>query len=220
MNSILNSMALDYRIIKTSNKILVLMAYGIALIYGSLTKVTYIMVPIVMIITAMSNGMFFSAYEKNNLSKLYGVMPIRRSSVVTARYLYTVIFGIANGVVAGTLMYVVSSVRNINMSSFQYSLSLSGAFLFYCLITSIIFPIYFKFGFSKAYVFSNLPFYLIFVGTLILTRNAKAMSSLGNTIQYFTNNQAMIWVIGIVGGLVLIGASYRLSCSLFSKSEM
>ena len=220
MSSITKTLKLDYHVIKSSNKLFLILAYLIALVIGSLTKVTYMMVLIVMLISAVSSGMFFSVYEKNNLSRLYGILPVGRTKIVAGRYLYALTFGVINEIAAGLLMYIIGFIIKKDMVSLEFSASLSAGFLFYCFFISVLYPIYIRFGFTKVYVIANLPLYLIFIGTLILSKNANIFSTLGSIIRYFTDNPAMVWVIGVGSGLVFVCLSFMLARALFRKAEM
>ena len=55
---------------------------------------------------------------------------------------------------------------NKGMSGVEFLTYLSGGFLYFCLMVAVIFPLYFKFSFSKVYILSNLPFYVLFVHPL------------------------------------------------------
>ena len=208
-------MKLDYHIMKSSSTLLIVIAYLLALVIGIFTKYTYMMVLIVMLISAVSSGMFFSVYEKNNLSRLYGILPVGRTKFVAARYLFALVFGIANEIAGGVLMYVFGFILSNNLNGLEFSASLSIAFAFYCLFIGIVYPIYIRFGFTKVYVIANLPLYLIFIGSLILSKKAGTLTTLGNIIQYFTDNPAMVWVTGIGAGLILICLSFILASALF-----
>lgn len=223
MSDILNSMRLDFYIIRANFKMLIAPAYILAIVLGVLTQATYMIVLIVMFISAISSGMFFSVYEKNNLSKLYGFLPLGKSEVVMGRYLYALLFGIINEIVSLTLTYIVSQILNKGIGQLEFSACISGSFLFFCLSVGIQFPIYFKFGFSKAYIFTNLPLYLIFISIFIIIRTSRKtniLSSLGQVIQYFTSNPAMVWVTGIGLGIILFYLSFLLSSVIYKKSEL
>ena len=224
MSSVIKALKLDFHVIKSSIKLLIVIAYIIALIIGIFVKTTYMMPVIVMLISAVASGWFFSAYEKNNLSRLYGILPIGRTKVVAGRYLYAIVFAVINEVAAGVLTYIFAFILYKNLTWLEFSASLSIGFLYYCFVIAIVYSLYIRFGYSKVYIVSNLPLYLIFIGGMLLFRNASRktdlLTTLGNVIQYFTDNSAMVWVIGIGGGLVLVGLSFILARSLFKKTEM
>lgn len=222
MGNVFRSMKLDYHVIKGNYRIFLLFAYLIAIVLG-FTKYTYMMGMIVLLISAVSGTTFFSIYEKNNLSKLYGMLPLRKSEAVLGRYLYTLLFGVINGIVAGTLTYIFSFVLKSSISPLAFSVSMSVGFLYYCFIISIEFPILFRFGFSRAYMLTTLPMYLFFIFGLLISKKVD-FNNLGQgmsrAIGYFTANPALVWVIGIGAGLALVGISYAVASAVSKRREL
>lgn len=217
MSNVFMSMKLDYYILKGNYKIFLLFAYLIGTALGVLTKFTYMTGMIVLLISAVSGTTIFQLYERNNLNKLYGMLPLKKSETVLGRYIYTLLFGIINGIVSGALTYIFSFILKSSLSPLAFSASLSFGFLYYCFVIAIEFPILFRFGFSKAYMLTTLPMYLIFVLGLVISKNIdfnNISQGMNQMIGYFTSNPAMVWVIGIVAGLILVFVSCVLSLSI------
>ena len=222
MSNVFHSMKLDYYVLKGNYKIFLVFPYLIALGLG-FTKYTYMMGMIVLLISAVSGTTFFSIYEKNNLSKLYGMLPLKKSEAVLGRYLYTLLFGIINGIVSGALTYLFSFVLKNSITPLAFSVSMSIGFLYYCFIISMEFPILFRFGFSKAYMLTTLPMYLLFIFGLIISKKVDFNSvsqSMNQAIGYFTANPALVWVIGIGAGLVLVCISYATASAISKRREL
>jgi hypothetical protein len=178
---------------------------------------------IVLLISAVSGTTFFSIYEKNHLSKLYGMLPLKKSEAVLGRYLYTMLYGIINGIVSGTLTYIFSFVLKSSISPLAFAVSMSIGFLYYCFIISMEFPILFRFGYSKAYMLTTLPMYLIFIFGLLISKKVdfnNVGQGLSQAIGYFTANPALVWIIGIGAGLVLVGISYFISAAISKRREL
>jgi hypothetical protein len=222
MGNIIHSMKLDYFVLKGNYKIFLVFPYLIALVLG-FTKYTYMMGMIVLLISAVSGTTFFSIYEKNHLSKLYGMLPLKRTEAVLGRYLYALLFGILNGIVSGTLTYIFSFVLKNSISPLAFSVSMSIGFLYYCFIIGMEFPILFRFGYSKAYMLTTLPMYLLFIFGLIISKKVdfnNLSRSMSRAIDYFTANPALVWVMGIGAGLVLICISYALAAAVSKRREL
>lgn len=184
-----------------------------------ITKVPIFGALIIMVISTPIAGQYFFVYEKNNLEKLYGVLPLSKSEVVIGRYIYALCIVIINGIIAATVAYIVSLLTNKVMSGSEFLTYLSIGFLYACLMVAVIFPLYFKFSFSKIYIFSNLPFYLIFVLLFVLTRKTNVLSQTGLTAQYLTSNLILIAAIGFGLGLTLLALSCLLSCALTEGNQ-
>jgi ABC-2 family transporter protein len=219
MTSILNSMRLDNYILRGYYKVFALV-YVIAILIGIITKIPVITVAIVVVISAPFIGTYFSVHEKNNLNKLYGVLPLGRSKVVLGRYSFALIFGIINGIVPGILAYLISLFVKNGMSHLEILAILSASFAYFCLFIAVQFPIYFKFGFAKVYIFSNLPFYLVFLLGAFVLKRTDILKQLGQVVQYFSSHQNMIWVTGLGSGLILLIISCLLSYWIYRNKEL
>ena len=219
MSNVLKSIRLDNYILKTYYKAFIAVD-AIAIIIGIITKIPALTVAIVLVITAPFIGTYFSVYEKNNLSKLYGILPLRKSEVVIGRYLYALFLVIINGIVSVIFAYIISLFANKGMDHITIVTILSASFFYFCLFIAVQFPIYFKYSFSKVYIFSNLPFYLVFVIGAYIFNKTNILKHLSQIIQYFTSNQNMIWVTGIGLGLILLIISCPLSYLIYKKNEL
>ncbi|MEI6101797.1 MAG: ABC-2 transporter permease [Eubacteriales bacterium] len=221
MNNTLNSIRLDYYILKGTTKLFLAIAYVIAIVLGVFSKAPYLMVPIVMILTTVSSGQYFSVYEKNNLGRLYGVLPLNRTQTVVGRYVYTLVFGLLNWAVSIALAILIMLFINKSGSDFATFINfICFAFFYFCLFVGVSFPIFYKFPYSKAYAFTSLPFYFVFIFGMILSRNAAAAGTLQQLLKYFPDNSAMTWVLGIGVGLIILVLSCLLSVSIHKKNEL
>lgn len=218
MNNIIKSLKLDNYILKNNLKAFS-GVYLLAVVITVITKMPALGVGITMLISAPVIGLFFSIYEKNNLNKLYGILPVQRSEVVTGRFLYALIFGVINEIVSGVLAYVVSLILNYEFDRLTYITILSATFFYYTFFISILFPVYFRFSYSKVYIFTNLPIYLTGVLGLIILRKTNFLKNMKQTIDYLTSHQEMIWIIGIGAGLILLCISCLLSYIIYKEKE-
>lgn len=134
-------------------------------------------------------------------------MPLRKSDVVIGRYLYALCIIVINGIIAALVAYIVSLLTNNAISSIEFLIYLSVGFLYACLMTAVIFPLYFKFSFSKVYIFSNLPFYLLFVILIVLTRKTNVLQQAGPAVQNLTSSLTVA-AIGLGLGLFLLSAYF------------
>lgn len=213
MRNILKSMNLDHNIMKSRYPMFII-GYVLGTFLAVISKTPIYGALVVMIISAPLTGQYFSIYEKNNLEKLYGILPLKASEVVVGRYLYALGIIVINGAIAAMLAYIISFLTNKVMSASEFLTYLSVGFLYVCLMLAVIFPLYFKFSFSKVYVFSNLPFYLIFIITFAFTRKTNVLEQTGLTSQYLASHFGMIAAVGLGLGLILLALSCLLSCAL------
>ncbi len=220
MANILKSIKLDHAVLKAYYKIF-MGVYVLATIIAIVFKAPVVTIPVVMVVAAPFISVYFFAYERNNLSKLYGILPLRRSEVVIGRYTYALLFGILNEVFSGILAILLSLILNVGISYPEFLIFFSAGFLYVCLYISIQLPLYFRFPFSKVYIFSNLPVYLVAVFLVYLFKRTDFLHQLKQAIQYFSSNQTMIWVITGLGlGLILVMISGSFSWLIYQKNEL
>ena len=221
MAAILKSIRLDIDILKVYYRIF-LVVYLLAILVAFLTKLPGLMMVIVILISGPFVGIYFSLYEKNHLSKLYGILPLGKNEVVVGRYLYALAFVIANGIAASLLATMISLVVASRMSQLEFLTYAFAPFAYFCLYIAIQFPLYFKFPFSKVYIFTNLPFYLIAVASAYLIRFKQdfVRQDFQQIIRYFTANPNRIWVAGLGLGLLLLLVSCPLSLMIHQKNEL
>lgn len=218
MSSLLNTIKLDFYIVKSVYKMAAL-TYLISILFGFIAQP---MAPIflIMVFTVFFSGMLFSIYEKNHLNQLYGILPLKKSDVVIGRYSYAFFFGIIQAVLAGIVAYAISVVTNRAADNFTLTATLSLSFLYYCFAIGIAFPIYFKFGFSRVYVFTMVPIYLIFIGAVFISKSTSVQNNLKEIIQYFSAHQGMILIAGVGLGLILLIISCVVSYLAYKKSDL
>ena len=220
MANILKSVKLDHAVLKAYYKTFVLV-YVLATIIAIVFKVPAITIPVVMVVAAPFVSVYFFAYERNNLSKLYGTLPLKRSEVVIGRYTYALLFGMLNEVFSGILAAILSLILNAGISYLEFLAFFAASFLYVCLYISIQLPLYFRFPFSKVYIFSNLPVYLVAVFLVYLLKRNDLLHPLSQVIQYISSNQTMIWVITSLGlGLILVMISGSFSWLIYQKNEL
>lgn len=217
MSNILKSIKLDHNIMKSRYPMFII-GYVLGTFLAVLSKTPIFGALIVMVISTPLTGQYFSIYEKNNLEKLYGVLPLRKFEVVIGRYIYASCIVVINGIIAAVLAYIVSFLTNKGMSSTESLTYLSAGFFYVCLMIAVVFPLYFKFAFSKVYIFSNLPFYLIFILTFVFTRKTNLLQQTSPGFQYLTSSLT-IAAIGFGLGLILLALSCLLSCALIEGNR-
>jgi len=216
MRNILKSIKLDHEILK-SRYPLFAVAFALGTVLAFVSKLPIYGALIIMLISAPLVGQIFAIYEKNNLENLYGILPLKKSEVVTGRYIYTFFIVLISGSVSAFLAYIVSRLTNKPMSGAEFLTYFSGGFLYYCLMNAVLFPLYFRFSFNKVYIFSNVPFYIIFVILFTLIRKTSVLEHASPTMQSLMSNYSIAW-IGFGLGLLLLTLSCILSCALVQKN--
>ncbi|MDX9871068.1 MAG: ABC-2 transporter permease [Clostridia bacterium] len=218
MGNIQNAVKLDFYIVKSIYRMAVL-TYLISILFGIIAQ-PIIPIFLIMVFGVFFSGMVFSVYEKNHLNKLYGILSLRKSDVIIGRYLYAFLFGIVQASLAGIISYIIFRTTETVVDNFALTTALSLSFIYFCFAVGLAFPIYFKFGFSKAYVFTMIPLYFIFIGAVFLSDKINALNILKSILLYFSGHQVMFLLSGICIGLILFVISGILSYLVYKNSEL
>jgi len=235
MTRIINAVKLDYlagRFYLALYPILFL----VALLIGTLVKMPVFTVILTIVLAVFIAGGVFSTNERNHGEKLYGTLPLRRTDMVLGRYVYGLALGIGGTIVASLFGFLASWISGANMGSFGPNRSplttdpavanlifwaaVGFAFLYFCFAISVAFPIYFRFGFSKSYVFTMLPLYLVVLAALLITRKFDPTLNLSSTVSWLLDHVWLLPVGGVVGGLILVVISITIANSIYSRKEI
>ena len=211
--------------------------FVLAFAIGTLAKMPIFTILLVVILGVFIAGGVFATQEKNHGDKLYGTLPLRRQDVVLGRYLYALVLGVVASFVAWGLGYVASRVAGVDMgqlgpkrgtlggtpglNSFIMWSAIGFAFCYFCFAVAVAFPIYYHFGFSKAYFFTMLPLYLVFLVGFLVTR-AINPGSIGvtNTVQFLIDHVYLLPLAGLVLGLAFWSVSLFIARRVYAHKEI
>jgi len=218
MNSVFKVLKLDHFTVKTSYSKMI-MVYFISILLGLLTQP---IMPIIMIMffCVSFSGFPFSIIEKNNCERLYGILPINKKEIIIGRYLYGFISGISNLIVSIILAYIIAifSKQQINISIL--SLSITLAFCYYCFAVSISYPVYYKIGFSKSYIFITLPLYILILLIVFLSEKTNLIETIAQDLEYFFDHYILFLFYGFVLSLLMLIISAIVSYCVFNNTEL
>lgn len=109
---------------------------------------------------------------------------------------------------------------NVNLDSVSFWIALSLAFVYYCFAVGVSYPIYFKFSFAKAYIFTMLPLYLVVLLVMLLTRKTNYLNELSQFINFFNNATYLAPIFGILSGLLLLTISALIANLIYTRKEI
>jgi ABC-2 type transport system permease protein len=218
MNSVFKVLKLDYFAVKTSHS-KIIMIYFISILLGLLTQP---IMPIIMIMffSVSFSGFSFSIIEKNNCERLYGILPIHKREIIIGRYLYGFISGIANLIISTVLAFIIAIFSKQQIDIFLLSLSITLAFCYYCFATGISYPIYYKIGFSKSYIFITMPLYILILLIVFLSEKTNFIKTIGQDLQYFSNHYILFLFYGFILSVLMLIISAIISYCVFKNTEL
>jgi ABC-type Fe3+ transport system permease subunit len=209
---------LDFFTIKSAVTISVIL-YVVSIIVGFAAKMPEFTLVLAMVLTVFIGGTVFGNQEANHGDVLYATLPVRRQDVVIGRFLYALVLAVAGAIIATVLSLAVSAVIHVQMTAVSFTASLALSFAYYCFAVAVSYPIYFRFGFARAYILTMLPMYIVFLAAVLVTRKLNTSTVIHNAVAWFTDHQGLTWVIGIVGGLVLLIIGAVISTAIYARRD-
>ncbi|MGC8493843.1 MAG: ABC-2 transporter permease [Syntrophobacteraceae bacterium] len=218
MYNILKTIKLDYYILMTFSPWLLLLVFVIAALIGIISSEPEFIIGIVLMTSAFFMTSLFAVAEKNNLNTLYGTLPVTKPDIVAGRYLFSLLVGFLNAVLATFAAVFISRVFQFETTNPTLAAWLCGSFFLYCLLISVQFPLYFRYDFSRISAVANTPLVVLFIAiALILGKSPELM---GQAAEFFVDNTYAMWLTGIVGGIFLLGVSMLLAIVLYRRREL
>lgn len=219
MNRLYNAVKLDLYTAKSSLPTFAIAVIAVIFI-GAATKQPSVITAIAMMFATVLGSTVFQINEKNNLDKLYGVLPLKKLERVLARYLYALILGICCTAIMAIAAMILYRALNITMETLPFLAVLGFSFAYYCFAVGISYPIFTRFSFSKVYIFTMAPMFILFFLLILLSKQPGFMTDMSKAAQFFSAHQYLIILCCVGMGLVFLAISLSISYSLSRKKEL
>lgn len=168
-------------------------------------------------VMAMTTGYAFSVAEKNNLSRFYGFLPIKKIALVKGRYLIIFLMGLISLTVTLAVQVVILSMKR----SLPDIPEIVGNFLLcavlFCIYAGVQIPGYYRYGSIKGKMFMFIPT----VGFLLFYYIIRMFTEGANTATVNVSLSPIIIAIIALGLIaLLISASALVSAKIVEKKGL
>ena len=166
---------------------------------------------------AMTTGYTFSITEKNNMERLYGILPVRKTELVVGRYVFVLIMGVLSLLVSLVAQPLVLKAVGVEVGvSDIITVAITGIFL-YALYTVFQIPGYYKFGSIKGRVFMYIPV----VGFLVILLLFSNIPSLGDSlVSTVVSSPVLLAVLAVLLIIVMFTVSILFSIRIMKNKEI
>ena len=156
MSNIWRSVKLDFSLVRPYVKT-ICFTIALPVAFAAINRSLMTGISFAMCFTAMISRSMFSITEKNDMERLYGILPVRKSELVIGRYVFIIILGIIALLFSLITHPVILSSLGENVSAFDIAVAaVFGIFLF-ALYTVFLIPGYYKYGSIKGRVVMYIP---------------------------------------------------------------
>ena len=165
MSNILKAAKLDFALIKPYLKTFIF-TWLFPVFFAAINRSLLTGISFAMCCTAMTSGYTFSIIEKNNMERMFGILPVSKKDFVLGRYLYVILTGLISLIFALIMQPLVLRLlgEKIEFSDIIIA-AFTGIFLF-SLYTVFQIPGFYKFGAIKGRLFTAIPV-IVFLFTLL-----------------------------------------------------
>ena len=217
MSNIWKAAKLDFALIKSYSRTMAIMIVWPVIIVA-INRSLYSGISFAMCFVSITASYPFSIAEKNSMERFYGILPVRKSSLVIGRYVYVILLGLT------TLIFSLiahSFVLRMMGETVQFidiaAASVMGIFLF-TFFTVFQLPGFYKYGTIKGRIFIYVPVVgLLGIMFLLSKLPASIQESLDIVIDSSPALLAVLF-IAVVAAMYMI--SIMVSVRIFKNKEM
>lgn len=161
--------------------------------------------------------------DKNKADVMLNSLPIKRSTIVLARYISAFVF-LAIGPIAYVILTEIIKVSGIPVKVYPLTLEgLAGAFFAVSLINGLYFPIFFKIGYMKARLINFIFFFGFFFGFPFLANmfySNKDSTWMQKLVKFLEIQGDVPFAILVIFAMfILMSLSYVLSVKFYKNRE-
>lgn len=183
----------------------------IAMLFGSMgSSVVLLCITGAWFVALMSINIF-AIQEKDHLDRLYGSVSIRLRDIVLGRYIF--VFS------SYFIAFLVVIALHVGFSFFQHKalefadimLGFSLSFLVFSAITGMQMPLFFKMGYTKAKIWSMVPF----LAVMALAFIPFFVDALSGVIESMMSDKIVLIISGILLSCIIQFVSYNISVAAY-----
>ena len=216
MSNILKSTKLDIALVKPYFKI-ICFTLLLPIVFTAINRSLLTGVSFAMCFIAMTTGYTFSIAEKNNMERLFGILPVRKSELVIGRYVFVLAMGLISLIISLIAQPLVLKVLGETVGVFDIvTAAIAGVFLF-ALYTVFQIPGYYKYGSIKGRVFMYIP-----VAGFLITLLLISKSPVGENKLLFTviNSPVLLMLLAVIFVIAMYVISILVSIKILKNKEM
>lgn len=204
---------------KTVSYMLLYIVVVIVFMDGLSSDALYVLITVT-IAFAVSSGAF-AIDEKYRSEMVMASLPITRSELVQSRYLSVFVYAAAS-ILVMTLVGIMINICNIHFIKLNYITLLDvKRILAACvLITSINYPMYFKYGYNKAKIANFLIYFMFFTAVITISENSSE-GKIDSYLSFMSNlSNGSFQIIGGLALVLIFTVSYFISINCYEKKEL
>lgn len=188
---------------------------GIGIFYMFINSSPNIIITMSMILAMLYSSYPFLVGENSGIDGLYKLLGIDSRDVVIGRYILAPIFYFASSILGIIFYLIVATIKDFPID-LDILFSLGINFLVFVIIICLQYPIYFKYGYTKAKTWIILP---IFIIGIIAMLAGFFIKDFDQAINFIYQNKELIIIFSIILVILIITISMNLSIKFYRKRD-
>ena len=165
---------------------------------------------------ALFSYTLFSLQEKNKLDRLYGSVSVSVKDIVLGRYVFVLLNFLLSLLAIIVLCFASALFQNEVLRITDVAVGISLSLLAFSIIIGIQMPMFFKWGYTKAKVWSLVPFIVV---TILIILAKPLLHTLSGIVKFLMSNQSILLASGILASCIILFVSYRVSVVAYRKRK-
>lgn len=175
----------------------------------------------------MMYGLFYAAYpfaigDKTQTDILYASLPLKKHHIIAGRYLFALCVNLVTAVLSIAISALVAVVFQKEFDLLPSIIAVLICFVLYVLVEALQFPIYFKFGYTKAKLMAFLPILFVPFSIALLTSLVQKevwMLTLSNLFFWVEAHVLLVIIALIILLCFVIMLSAAISLRIYQKRD-
>lgn len=215
MNLILKTARLDFALLKPYVKAICFVLL-VPIFYTIFGRSLLSGIAFAMCVVSMSTSYTFAVSEKNNMDRLYGILPVTRKTLVLGKYLCVCVMGFLALLVSIVFHPLVLSALSVPVSTTEiFATGFLGAVIF-ILYISVQLPGYYKYGTIKGRMFMYIPLIGFLIISFLFTKSNLSESPI---LLSLFNNPLLLISLTVFLMLIILCLSVKISIGILEKKE-
>ena len=165
---------------------------------------------------AMTGGYTFSIMEKNDMDRLYGILPVRKRDLVIGQYIFSISLGILALIFSLIVHPVILRSLGETVSAEDIAVAAATGMFLFALYTVLQLPGYYKYGSIKGKVFMYIPAAGFLVTLLFVTKIPVGSSGWLITV---LDSPVMLIILEAVFVVIMYAVSILVSVKIVKGKE-
>lgn len=217
MNNIKKAIFLEFMTVKnyfTFKNLMVILLSGFFAMFAN--QQPFMFMVILFIMSDFYSAYVFAMNEMGMLETFFQILPLKRKEIVIGRYAFNTLIKACFGLIGLIISFVYGLLIKSDISVFDLFMMYLGLLFIFIFVQNIKIPIFFKLGYSKAKIYSYLPYLII----VFLTWAVKELSLFELVIEFIDKNPVLFLAGLVLFTIITLVISSGISLKIFENKDL